>query len=1175
MGADLMFTLVVVILATIIILVMKMFKVVSIVPSPDDSGASPVPNTLSSSSGRSSWKYDVFLSFRGEDTRKTFVDHLYVALVERTICTYKDDITLARGDTIGESLLKAIEESHIALIVFSENYANSSWCLDELAYIMKCKDERGNIVIPIFYDVDPSDVRKLKGQFGKAFSKHNNKSTDNEKVQAWRTALVGASNIAGWETKFVANGHEAKCIKEIVGSVLDILLSFNPVFENEKLVGMGTRLQDLESQLEIGSGGARMVGIWGVGGGGKTTLATSLYKKISCNFDSCCFVENIREESSQLNGLKNLQKKILAKVLKTQVEVESVDLGQGIIKSRLCSRNVLIVLDDVDDVKQLEALAGSRKWFGDGSRIIITTRDKQVLISHGVDVVSSISLLSREEAIRLFRRYAYLEDNPVEDYDELSLLVISYVDGLPLALKIIGSFLKGKNKIEWNSALEKLKDIPNTKVMEILKISYDGLDFYERELFLDIACFFRGKSKEEAMEILKACAFHVDIGVKVLIEKSLITISSDDKIDMHDLIQEMGHHIVRGEHPNNPEKHSRVWRSEEISDMCSQNATKEDYEIEAIRYDDFHFPKQGFMTLVSKLKKLRFLDVTNSRGGSCFDEGPNFLSNELKYINWHWYPPSLFPKSFQPRKLVVLKLKDSLQKELWKGDKCMPCLKQLELTFSNSLVRTPDIGGLSCLEELIIKNCKRLKEIHQSLGNHESLVYVSISVCNKLTRFPSIVRMEKLKTLEISFCKALEFPKIEENMDSLEKLHLYDVAIEVLPSSIGIYCKKLISLKLEGCSKLKSIEGNFHALEHLQKFKLVGCTLLEYLPKDLFAEECCLEELCFDLRKSNTLPPFGPSQLPRLLRKLNLGGLKNGEVPREIGKLSNLRELHLCHNDFTRLDFSLISQLARLKLLNLSGCDNLVELPELPSSLSILEADDCGSLEAIRDDVHRNCKWLCQVSITKSYGEEGCWSLVGGDRLLESMLQGMGHRCMRLHLKGIEIPKGFEPRLVRGRSCRLKLPKNWFNEYAGFLFCCVYMDEESYGPIDSVKITMRRNGGMDSQQQAFWEEKENEHLLDIIQTWVGYVPFESLRHTAWWDQTSTTSVDVSIDFLRDFIAESPISISGFGVRLVSNKKDQMKETTTNFPSEFSDDDYKCIFNIRHDSSDENIKERRR
>ena len=108
----------------IILLVMKMFKAVSIVPSPDNSGASPVPNTSSLSSGRSSWKYDVFLSFRGEDTRKTFVDHLYYALVERTICTYKDDVTLARGDAIVTSIFNAIQEYHIYLIVLSKKYEN-------------------------------------------------------------------------------------------------------------------------------------------------------------------------------------------------------------------------------------------------------------------------------------------------------------------------------------------------------------------------------------------------------------------------------------------------------------------------------------------------------------------------------------------------------------------------------------------------------------------------------------------------------------------------------------------------------------------------------------------------------------------------------------------------------------------------------------------------------------------------------------------------------------------------------------------------------------------------------------------------------------------------------------------------------------------------------------------
>ena len=158
----------------------------------------------SSSSSSLSWKYDVFLSFRGEDTRKTFVDHLYKALEDRLVRTYKDDITLPRGESVGPALLEAIEESHIAVIVFSKNYADSSWCLDELVHIMKCREEMGLTVIPVFYDVDPSEVRYQKRKFGEAFSKQEMKNVT--KAELWRKALVDASNIAGWEPKNVANG---------------------------------------------------------------------------------------------------------------------------------------------------------------------------------------------------------------------------------------------------------------------------------------------------------------------------------------------------------------------------------------------------------------------------------------------------------------------------------------------------------------------------------------------------------------------------------------------------------------------------------------------------------------------------------------------------------------------------------------------------------------------------------------------------------------------------------------------------------------------------------------------------------------------------------------------------------------------------------------------------------
>ncbi|GJW13812.1 Toll/interleukin-1 receptor domain-containing protein, partial [Tanacetum coccineum] len=269
----------------------------------------------SSSSSSGSYVYDVFLSFRGEDTRKTFVDHLYSALEQRHIRTYKDDVTLPRGESVGPALLKAIQESRHAVIIFSKNYADSSWCLDELVHIMKCRAENGLIVMPVFYDVDPSDVRKQKGDFGEAFSKQVAENTT--KAELWRKQLVAASNISGWEPKNIANGHESMVIKKIVDTIFGGLFPLNSDID-EGLVGMRARFQDLISQLEIGSDGVRMVGIWGLGGGGKTTLATSVYMEIKCRFKSHCIIENIREESCK-SGLKKLQGEILSALCKTKM----------------------------------------------------------------------------------------------------------------------------------------------------------------------------------------------------------------------------------------------------------------------------------------------------------------------------------------------------------------------------------------------------------------------------------------------------------------------------------------------------------------------------------------------------------------------------------------------------------------------------------------------------------------------------------------------------------------------------------------------------------------------------------------------------------------------------------------------------------------------------------------
>lgn len=156
-------------------------------------------SSSSTSSFSNGWVYHVFLSFRGEDTRETFTGNLYSALDQRGINTFIDDEELRIGEEISPSLLNAIEESRIAIIIFSKNYASSTWCLDELVKILECKKHKGQGVCSIFYNVDPSDVRHQRGSYEEAFVMLEEKFKDNkEKVQKWRSALSEAANLSGW-----------------------------------------------------------------------------------------------------------------------------------------------------------------------------------------------------------------------------------------------------------------------------------------------------------------------------------------------------------------------------------------------------------------------------------------------------------------------------------------------------------------------------------------------------------------------------------------------------------------------------------------------------------------------------------------------------------------------------------------------------------------------------------------------------------------------------------------------------------------------------------------------------------------------------------------------------------------------------------------------------------------
>jgi hypothetical protein len=166
-----------------------------------------------SSSSSSPWRYDVFLSFgSGEDTRNSFTAHLHRALVHKGIITFTDDEQLRSGEEISPALLRAIEESRISIIVFSQAYASSKLCLDELLKILECKETKRQILVPVFYKVDPSDVRHQKNSFEEALAKHEERFKDDIKLQRWKAALKQVANLSGWDSETYRYFFSVLCI---------------------------------------------------------------------------------------------------------------------------------------------------------------------------------------------------------------------------------------------------------------------------------------------------------------------------------------------------------------------------------------------------------------------------------------------------------------------------------------------------------------------------------------------------------------------------------------------------------------------------------------------------------------------------------------------------------------------------------------------------------------------------------------------------------------------------------------------------------------------------------------------------------------------------------------------------------------------------------------------------
>ncbi|XP_045797631.1 disease resistance protein RUN1-like [Trifolium pratense] len=711
--------------------------------------------------------YDVFLSFRGDDCRAKLISHLYTSLQNAGIYVFRDDNEIQRGDKISLSLLEAIRKYRISIVVLSSNYANSKWCLQELENIMEASRSGGLVVVPVFYEVDPSEVRHLTGMFGEAFENFISRiSVDKDRKMDWETALLEIGGTAG--IVIINSRNESEDIKKIVESVTK-LLDKTDLFVADHPVGVESRSQDVIQLLNSHrSKDSLLIGMWGMGGIGKTTIAKAAYNKIRHDFEAKSFLLNVREVWEQDNGKVSLQQRLLSDIYKTtKINIDTVESGKVILQESLQQRRIFLVLDDVNKVDQLNALCGSRKWFGQGSVIIITTRDYDLLHRLKVDYVYIMKEMDDNESLELFSWHAFKQPIPVEGFADLSRDVVKYSGGLPLALQVIGSFLlTRRRKKEWKSVLGKLILIPNDEVLKKLRISFDGLrDDDIKEIFLDIAFFFIGMDQEDVITILDDCGHYADIGISVLVQQSLITVDRKNKIGMHDLLRDMGREIVRKKSTEGGKEPSRLWHYEDVKYVLSKDTRTLDVKGLTLKMSRTDSTTRLETKLFQKMDKLKLLQLA----GIQLNGDYKYLSKDLRWLCWHGFPLKYTPAEFHQECLVAVDLKYSNLERVWKKSQFLKELKFLNLSHSHNLRQTPDFSNLPNLEKLILKYCPSLSSVSPTIGHLKKILLINLKDCTGLCEIPrSIYKLESVKTLIVSGCKKI--CKLEEDIEQMTSL---------------------------------------------------------------------------------------------------------------------------------------------------------------------------------------------------------------------------------------------------------------------------------------------------------------------------------------------------------------------------------------------------------------------
>ncbi|KAH7431018.1 hypothetical protein KP509_08G025300 [Ceratopteris richardii] len=702
-------------------------------------------------------------------------------------------------------------------------------------------------------------------------------------------------------------------------------------------VGLAERSNNIErcilDAVSMSDQSLQCFGLVGMGGVGKTTLAMSIYNKIHSKFEGSFLSFNTRSEVQGKGslGLVALQKKMLANLMRSNEDVLWINNyvhGKDVLKKKLKNINALVILDDVDDEEQLDALYQPlRSSLGPKSAVIITTRDRKILEWAKSRKIFDVQGLDKEMSKWLFYWHAFMKPKPPVDHEEVSERVIEACNGLPLALKVVGSHLYSKSdKSYWEESFHYLQRNKH-KLFDVLRISFDGLDDYAKEAFLDICCFLIDDEDQDFVcAVLKACYGMGRTYLHELQNKCLITTYVDEdedvrRIRVHDQLRDMGRQIVR------QDRRDRAWNEETANDILQDERARSSLRGLSIRG---HIPLPVEALDCRCLPQLRILVVKEDWRYRWTERGEYFPQNVftdvrcggLRWLRWQLAPFQQLPHGL-----------------------CSPDIRVLELRHSN-LSEVP-MDSLPKLQHLDLTGCKGLKTLDSSIARMTDLKYLNLSECPHITRLPNdMTSVSSLQHLVLHACVSVT------TLFSLPTT-LRTLTLEMKSNESAL--PHLQELTITHCNKLKRLSLDAPSL---QRVALQDCIGLEQLDCKGFSS---LKYL--DLNRCSSLTTL--SSLPTTVRNLTFSGemcvyacVENASLPHleelTINACRNLRRFSLQATSLQRLRLygcgleDLETRgLSSLQLLQLYHCRTLKSLVLEETSLQVLDFLFCDGLEEL------------------------------------------------------------------------------------------------------------------------------------------------------------------------------------------------------------------------------------